>query len=230
MLRSIIIALLCLSLGAAWAEGFDASGGFSVALYQPDFGPINESLQSLGMPEFDSPMVIYGGQGFAYVNRRLAIGGAGFGGMASVSDLENGYARTARFTIGWGGVQFEYRLLELNRVDFFAGGLVAWGGVSIHLQKTRSPMDWDEIWNNYQALSDSSENISSEFTHSFFLFQPRLGVRVYLTNWMALGASIEVPLSKLGSGGWKLNEADVYNAPEMDLIAPFYHFSILFGG
>jgi hypothetical protein len=230
MWRCIIISLLVLTLNSAWAEGFDGAGGFSVALYKPDFAPINESLQSLGMPKFDQPMVIYGGQGFAYVSRRVAIGGAGFGGMASVSDLENGYARTARFTIGWGGVMFEYLLLELNRVDFIAGGLVGWGGVSLHLQKTHSPLDWDEIWNNYQALSDSSENVSTDFTHSFFVFQPRVGVRVYLTNWMALGACIEVPLSKLSSGGWKLNEADVYNAPDMDLIAPFYHFSILFGG
>ena len=230
MLRSIIISLLCLSLSAAWAGGFDAAGGFSIALYQPDFDPINQSLQSLGMPEFDQPMVLYGGQGFAYVNRRLAIGGAGFGGAASVNDLESGYARTARFTIAWGGVQFDYLLLELNRVDFIAGGLIGWGGASIHLQKTHSPIDWDEIWNNYQALSDSSENISTDFTHSFFVFQPRFGVRVYLTHWMALCGSIEVPLSKLSSGGWKLNDAEVYNAPEMDLIAPFYHFSILFGG
>ena len=230
MWRSLIISLLCLSLSSAWAEGFDGAGGFSVALYKPDFAPINESLESLGMPKFDQPMVMYGGQGFAYVSRRLAIGGAGFGGVASVSDLENGYARTARFTIGWGGVQFEYLLLELSRVDFVAGGLVGWGSASIHLQKSRSPLDWDEIWDNYQALSDTSENISSDLSHSFFLFQPRVGIRVYLTHWLALSGSIEVPLSKLSSGSWKLNEADVYNAPEMDLIAPFYHFSILFGG
>lgn len=230
MSRSVIIAVLGLAVSSAWAGGFNGAGGFSVALYQPDFGPINASLQSIGMPELDKPMVIYGGQGFAYVNSRLAIGGAGFGGMASVSDLENGYARTARFTIGWGGVQFEYLLLELSRVDFVAGGLVGWGGASIHLQKSRSPIDWGDVWNDYQALSDTSENISSDFTHSFFLFQPRLGVRVYLTHWMALSGSVEVPLSKLSSGGWKLNDADVYNAPELDLIAPFFHFSILFGG
>ena len=230
MWRCTIVSLLSLSLGAAWAGGFDAAGGFSVALYQPDFGPINESLRSLSMPEFDQPMVIYGGQGFAYVNSRLAIGGAGFAGVASVSDMENGYARTARFAMGWGGMQFEYLLLELSRVDFVAGGLIGWGGVSMHLQKTHSPVDWDEIWDNYQALGDSSDNISSDFTHSFFVFQPRVGVRVYLTHWMALSGSIEMPLSKLSSGGWKLNEAEVYNAPEIDLIAPFYHFSILFGG
>jgi len=219
-----------MAVGSAWAGGFNVAGGFSVALYQPDFAPINGSLRSIGMPELDKPLVIYGGQGFAYVSRRLAIGGAGFGGMASVSDLENGYARTARFTIGWGGVQFEYLLLDLGRADFVAGGLVSWGGASIHLQKTRSPIDWDDVWNDYQALSDTSENISSDFTHSFFLFQPRVGVRVYLTQWMALSGSVEVPLSKLSSGGWKLNDADVYNAPELDLIAPFFHFSILFGG
>ncbi len=91
-------------------------------------------------------------------------------------------------------------------------------------------IDWDDVWIDYQALSDTSENISTDFTHSFFIVQPRIGVRVYLTHWMALSGSIEVPLSKLSSGGWKLNDADVYNAPELDLIAPFFHFSILFGG
>jgi hypothetical protein len=225
-----LIGIAVLTGPSPLAAGFRGAGGFSVAVYQPDFGPINEALRSIDMPELDKPVFVYGGQGFGYISERFAIGGGGFGGFATVNDLENGYARTARFNIGWGGIILEYRLLELSRVDILAGGILGWGGVSLHLQKNLSPVSWDEIWENYEAIADTAQNISSDLTHSFFVLQPRLGVRVYLTEWMALGGSVEFPVSNLSSAGWRLNDEQVYDAPSMKLTAPFFHLSILFGG
>lgn len=229
LIVTILTVLITSPVGAA-EVGFQGAGGFSIAVYQPDLGPVNTELKALGVPEFTRTMILYGGQGFAHVSYHLRVGGMGFGGSTRVQDYEDGHAREATFSMTWGGVLIEYWFLEALNCEFYGGGTLGWGNASLQLEKTASPINWDAVWNNYQPETGASENISSQFTHSFFLAQPRLGVRYFPLNWLALGASVELPLVKLNSGGWKLNGNDVYGAPELNLIKPFFHFSVMIGG
>jgi hypothetical protein len=100
----------------------------------------------------------------------------------------------------------------------------------VHLEKTLNPIDWDDTWNNYQGAPSNTDNISSDFNHSFFMIQPRIGLSYAILDWLAVSTSVDVPLMNLNSNGWTLNGDDVYNAPSLDLTQPFFQFSILFGG
>jgi len=210
--------------------GFQGAGGFCFAVYTPDLAPFNKELKALGIPEFSGSMLLYGGQGFGHVSEHLRVGGMGFGGSMRTQDFENGYAREATFSMSWGGILIEYWFLEALNCEFYAGGTLGWGAVALRLEKTASPVDWDDVWGNFQADSSMAENVSSEFQHSFFLMQPRLGIRYFLLDWLALSGTVEIPLLKLSSDGWELNGDNVYDAPELDLMQPFFQFSILLGG
>jgi hypothetical protein len=228
---SLIIITLSVSLAQSKWRGFEGgAGGFSFYIVEPNLGALNTELKALGMPEFDGLMFLYGAQGYAFVSDRLRIGGMGFGGSITSEDIENGYAREATFSMTWGGFLLEYLVFEDWGIEAFAGGTLGWGGVSVHLRKTLSPIDWDEVWNNYQATSGTTDNISTQFDHSFFLVQPRVGLKYYLLDWMAVGVSVDVPILNLDSDGWTIDGDDVYDAPSLDLTQPFYQFSILFGG
>ena len=214
----------------ALADGFSGAGGFSFYLVKPDLAPINQKLEAIGMPQFDGLMFLYGGQGLGHVSDRMRVGGMGFGGKMIVSDMKDGYAREVSFEMAWGGLLLEYIAFEGRGFEIYSGGTLGWGGVSVHLEKSAEPADWDEVWNNYQPVANTEDNLSSTFTHSFFMLQPRLGVRYFLLDWLAVSGSVDLPLLKLNSSDWKLNGNDVYNAPELDLIQPFFQFAILFGG
>jgi hypothetical protein len=225
----ILILLTPLSIVLA-GNRFDGAGGFSTMISKPDFGQINQELKALGMPEFNEALIMYGGQGFGEVSNRFRIGGMGFGGSISVNDYKNGYARQATLSMGWGGVLLEYVIADPGNFELFGGGTLGWGGLRVHLQKSRTAENWNGLWENYQAAPDTADNISTDMTHSFYIVQPRFGVRYRFIDWMAISGSIEVPLTRISGNGWRVNDQRVYNAPSLDLTAPVFHISLLFGG
>ncbi len=227
----IISIVLIIMIGTtASADGFSGAGGFSFYLWKPDLNSINSELEAIGMPQFDNLAFLYGGQGFGHISDRLRIGVMGFNGGSKVSDLKNGYAREASFSISWGGLLLEYIVLEGRGFEIYGGGTLGWGSFTIQLEKSAGPADWNGVWDNYEAVQSTEDNISSTFSNSFFMLQPRVGIRYFLTDWLAVSGSVDVPLLKLNSNNWKLNDNDVYNAPSIDLIQPFFQFAILLGG
>jgi hypothetical protein len=230
---AIFLILFCfLPLGStnAFEGGFVGGGGFSLYLSPLDVTPINESLESIGMPQFDGVMLFYGGQFFAHLNYNLRIGAVGFDGGMRVDDFTDGYAREAVFRLGWGGILVEYILYETGRFEFYGGGTLGWGRLSLSLEKSRNSVSWDDVWNSYLPEAGSEDNISSTFKHSFFLVQPRLGARYYLSSWLAVCGSVDFTVSHLSGDGWSLSGNEVYGAPTLDLNSPFFLLGVLFGG
>lgn len=231
LVLSFVIIMVLFSLAQSRWRGFEGgAGGFSFYMLQPDLGPLNTELNDLSMPEFDGVMFLYGGQGYGFVSDHLRIGGMGFGGSMTTKDVENGYARDVTFSMAWGGLLLEYLVFEDWGFEAFMGGTLGWGGVSVHLKKTLSPIEWGDVWDDYQAVPDSTDNISTTFDHSFFLLQPRIGLKYYLLDWLAVGASVDVPILNLDAEGWTLDGDDVYNAPSLDLTQPFFQFNVMLGG
>jgi hypothetical protein len=234
-MRRFLVVLLFLWATTASAQplmGFRFGAGFSLAVFDPNLAPLNSQLQSLNMPVFNKPMYLYGGQVLGQVANKVRLGIMSFSGSASVEDLVNGYAREARFKMNWGGLQLEYRSPIFHRFEAFGGSSFGFGGVTVRLEKTKNPVSWEDLWGQYQATPPTltnDPNLTTELHHSFFLVQPRAGLRFYLRDWMILSGSVEVPLLKLNSGGWTVNGNDVYSAPSLDLISPFYHFSLMLG-
>ncbi len=195
-----------------------------------DVSPINENLRSIGMPQFDGVTLFYGGQVFAHLNYNLRIGAVGFDGGMRVNDYADGFAREAVFRMGWGGILLEYVLYETGRFEFYGGATLGWGRLTLSLEKREDSVGWDNVWNAYLPETGGENNISSTFEHTFFLAQPRLGARYYLSSWLAVCGSVEFAVSHLSGDGWTLSGNEVYGAPALDLNSPFFLFGILFGG
>lgn len=111
-MRNIIIIIVltafsCAPTEAGW-KGFSGACGFSVKVAKPDLSLINQQLKLIDMPELEDYLILYGGQGFGYITDRLAIGGEGYGGSMTVKDYQNGVAREASFSMGWGGILIEW--------------------------------------------------------------------------------------------------------------------------
>ena len=215
IIKSVIIILLICGSTAIAQQGFNGGGGFSLYLAKPDFEPINSQLRNLNMPEIEGVMALYGGQAFAHVSYRLRIGGMGFRGIATVNDMVGGYAREVSVNLSWGGVLAEYIIWEGSGIEAYAGGTIGWGTLKIHSEKIADPASWGEFWDSLEPGTSPENNISSELSHSFFLGQPRLGLRYYLTTWLAISGALDFTLFSLDSDGWKLNDKVVYNAPSM---------------
>ena len=225
----LIVLLFTYPVFAQSGIGFRAAAGFGLMIYQPDLGPLNSQLNTLSMPAIDKPMVLYGGQIIGQIKNRLRLGIMSYKGSASVEDLANGYARKASFQMGWSGLQVEYCTPVFHGFEAFGGSSFGYGGVDVRLEKTHSPVDWGGIWDQFVAGDPSTQNLSIELHHSFFLVQPRLGLRFYLRDWMAVSGSVELPLLKLNSGGWSVNGSDVNGAPSLDLTSPLFQFSVMVG-
>jgi hypothetical protein len=227
---SLILLIIIYSSTAIAQQGFNGGGGFSFYLAKPDFGAINGELQGLDMPEIDNVMLLYGGQAFAHVSNRLRVGGMGFGGSTTVGDMEGGYAREVCVHLAWGGFLAEYIIWEGKGFEAYAGGTIGWGSLSVQTEKIADPASWEEIWGSLEPGASPEDNLSSELSHSFFMGQSRLGLRYYLTTWLALSGSFDFTLFNLSSSGWELNGKEVYNAPSMDISQPFFQFAVLIGG
>ncbi|MCX6639993.1 MAG: hypothetical protein NTW14_05865 [bacterium] len=63
----------------------------------------------------------------------------------------------------------EYVFAQPGRFEFYGGGTVGLGGVNIHLEKSAAPQSWDGFWGSYKTQPDTTENISSDLNHSFFM-------------------------------------------------------------
>jgi hypothetical protein len=230
----VLLFLLFLPINKAFSAALSYRGAasFNLAVYKPDFTPINDELLGIGMPRLDKPMLLYGGQILLQFSDHLRGGLMGFTGASSVEDMENGYARKAGFNLWWGGAVVEVVIYGISRFETYLGASLGGGSATICLEKTHNPANWGEIWGNYSAApgdSNSTDNLTTIMHHPFFLAQPRLGLRYYANNWLAFSGSVEIPLVHLSSGGWKMNGNDLFGAPGMNLMRPFYQFSIYIG-
>jgi len=214
----------------AISYGYRGAASFNFAIYNPDLGPVNEELRALGMPELDDPLLLYGAQGFAHLSDPLRVGVTVLTGGNSVETLSGGVAREASFNLTLLGLLIEYRFLDIPRFEAYAGASVGAGWASVRLERNTSPVGWDDVWGQFQpAPSDSATNLTAEMEQRFFWPQPRVGARFYPATWLAISGSVEVPLVKLGADNWMINGNDLYGAQELDLISPFFQFSLSVG-
>ena len=148
----------------------------------------------------------------------------------SVRDVENGYAREVQLSIAVGGVLLEYILWEGYDIEAYGGGTFGWGSLSLHLEKRADAATWDEIWDSLEPTANPEDMVSMSLSHPFFMAQPRLGIRYYLTPWLALSGSVDFSIISLNSTDWEANGKDLYNAPSFDIIQPLFQFAVLLGG
>jgi hypothetical protein len=115
-------------------------------------------------------MVMGGGGGAFLVDRRFAIGGAGFGGTRKVDARLDGGRRRGEMDVGYGGITFEVITQPSQLVHATFGALLGGGAVSVYPDSLRPRNRTD---------SDAT----------FGVFEPQVGIELNVTRWFRMGAT-----------------------------------------
>ena len=142
-------------------SGHITSGGYG--------GPI------VKIGEIDGETAVWiGGKGGWVINHGLVIGGAGYGLVSEVHEVEIDSTRSRRLACGYGGLMLEYIYEPYKIVHMNAGVLIGAGGVG-HLYNDD---DDDDYW--HETNGDA-----------FFALEPSLGIELNIARHIRceLGAS-----------------------------------------
>ncbi len=115
--------------------------------------------------------MVMGGAGGAFlIDRRFAIGGAGFAGTRAVDAVFDGTRRRGEMDIGYGGVTFEIITRPSRLVHATVGALLGGGTVSVYPDAMR-PRD----------RNDADD--------TFGVVEPQVALELNVTQWFRVGAA-----------------------------------------
>lgn len=181
--------------------------GFTPVLLFWNVDAVNEYVfPALGKKFDKSPMILWGGGGYAYIMliENMRVGGMGLSGSSKLSVLSGSTRRDVEVSIGYGGVSLEYAIPIIERVDVVPG--IVLGGGSMGIKMTRDEggfKRWHNLWNDFgdtTRIFDFSRNLEG----SFFTYQPSLHVEVAILQWLGLRAGISYV--GMAAPDWKLDE------------------------
>ena len=167
------------------AEDFLGGGiGYSPMYITLDSLPGASYLTNLGLNpnNFDDPLVIHGGEGFAHVTGRWRIGGYAGMGRTSTSTIpevmifidadssgtwEEGEtvkayddfvnpSISANFTFLLGAASVEYVMPLLQDLELSAGALMGLGRAGMAINQTSSNPKWSQVFSNVYGTLDST--------------------------------------------------------------------------
>ena len=116
-------------------------------------------------------MPLGGGGGAFLIDRRFAIGGAGYGGTQRVDARIGGEATRGEMDFGYGGLTFEIITRPSKLVHATFGLLIGGGSVSV----------WPD---------DLRPRNRSESDESFAVVEPQVTAELNVTRWFRAGASL----------------------------------------
>jgi len=115
--------------------------------------------------------MVMGGAGGAFlIDRRFAIGGAGFAGTRAVDVVFDGTRRRGEMDVGYGGVTFEFITRPSRLVHATFGALLGGGTVSVYPDAMR-PRD----------RNDADD--------TFGVVEPQVALELNVTQWFRVGAA-----------------------------------------
>lgn len=204
MYNKIVIVILFFATSIIYGQSgqfFDAPFGGGIgyvpAWYIPDISPINEQMNSAGMPKFsESGFYSSGIAGFLYIGfvKDLRIGGMGFGGSLSSTQSINNVNREAIYSLGGGGLTIEYTLPFVKDLGISIGGIIGLGSMELELYSNSGNFSWGEIWDEFSELENQSDNLNRTLTNSFWMFTPTLNIDypIYRFVTVRLGAGYQI--------------------------------------
>lgn len=189
-------------------------GGFTPLFLFWDVDAFNNILPT-SVQKFDkSPMILTGGQGFAYIMlvENLRIGGMGAGGSSKTSAISGGFRRDVEVAVNFGGVTIEYAIAIFERLDVVPGILLGGGTMGITMTRDNASFkEWGALWSEFDGTV-AATNYTRRLDGSFYVYQPSVQIEFALLRWVAL----RVGASYVGmvSPSWELDgKFDVANVP-----------------
>lgn len=158
---------------------FGGGVGYAPGWYFPNMDQVNLQMKSFGLPAFsNSGFYTSGISGFLYLGfiPQLRVGGMGFSGSTSMSGMVNGENREAIYSLGGGGVTFEYTLPFVRNFGISVGGTIGRGNIKIQLYKNSGTFDWSNVWND---ISNSpTSNYSRTLNDKYWIITPTLNLDI----------------------------------------------------
>ncbi|MBT8377827.1 MAG: hypothetical protein KJN64_01200 [Ignavibacteria bacterium] len=174
------------------AQFFDAPFGGGIgyvpAWYIPEVSPVNKFLPA-GMPELSTSGFYSSGiAGFIYIGfvKNLRVGGMGFGGSINSTQKINTINREVVYSLGGGGVTFEYTLPFIKNFGVSIGTVIGAGNMEIHLYGNNAAFDWNAVWEDFSNPNLPSDSYSKLLTNSFWMITPTLNVDYPIYRFVSL--------------------------------------------
>ena len=197
---------------------FGGGIGYVPAWYFPNVDPINFELQKTGMPKLStSGFYSSGGAGFVYVGfiKFLRIGGMGYGGSISTSEVINGFNKEVVYNLGGGGLTIEYTLPFIKDIGLSIGAIIGAGNLEIQMFSNKGSFSWQGGWEEFG--SDSTDSFSRTMNNSFWMLTPTLNLDVPINRFIMvrLGAGYQIAFND----DWTANNDQELNGVPSDLNA-----------
>jgi len=224
--RNINLKAICISFVILCAGGrvnsqifpsIALAGGLSVGWYFNPVKDLNNELRNAGFPEFkESGFFTIGGGGFIdfpLKNNFFRVGGFGTGFSSKQDKKYNDtLTKAANYSLGMGGLVFEYVRTFTSVFDVHIGAQFATGNLRLELYQ------YGSSYGNYGSIlgelgsNGTTSNISRVFTSRIYSVQPQLGIGVLVKKFFYIKLDAGYQLSS--EGAWKVDdEVEVQNFP-----------------
>ncbi|MEO0068612.1 MAG: hypothetical protein ABIK23_05725 [candidate division WOR-3 bacterium] len=214
------LVLLMTVISAVFARSTAGGYGcFGPSLALINFDNINKTFRDNKVEELSSQHWMFGGGGYALVNR-IMIGGAGWGGTQSVtSESLNLFCQ-----VNYGGGEFRagYAVLDLKNLLLVPTLGIGGGGYSINLGP------YNQTVPNFDSLLHHPGRTST-VDFSGFTLNPQLAIVIPISfvGVEIRGGYCFGPLA----GDWKFADRGVLaKGPEMAKANPWFSLNVLLGG
>lgn len=166
-----------------WISKFGAAGGVNPMWVMPGTENLNNFIPALGIDKLpENGMFAIGGSGYIYIMfvKNLRVGGYGFSGSSESTGIVNGVHKSARYSVGGGGLTIEYTMPFVRGVAVSAGLMLGVGSQEIGIFENAEPYTFND------QIIAGGNNRSSEITNDFYLVAPTLNIDIPVTRFMAL--------------------------------------------
>ena len=197
---------------------FGGGIGYVPAWYLPNVDPINIELQNIGVPNLSTGgFYSSGGAGFIYVGfiKFLRLGGMGYGGSFSTSEVINGLNKEVMYHLSGGGLTIEYTLPFIKDMGLSVGAIIGAGSLEIQMFSNTGSFSWQNTWNEFG--SDSTDSFNRTLNNSFWMFTPTLNLDVPLNRFVIvrLGVGYQIAFNE----DWTADNDQSLNGVPSDLTA-----------
>ncbi|MFI5237284.1 MAG: hypothetical protein ACHQLA_05040 [Ignavibacteriales bacterium] len=222
MYKTIILGLLFFSSSTVFGQAgqfFDAPFGGGIgyvpAWYIPNVDPINAQLSQAGMPELSTSGFYSSGiAGFLYLGfvKDLRIGGMGFGGCLSSSQIIDNINREVVYNLSGGGVTIEYTLPFIKNVGVSVGAVIGAGSLELDLYRNSGNFSWGGMWEELNDPNQSSDDYFGKLRNHYWMFTPtvNLDYPVYRFVLIRLGIGYQLAFADEWTAD---NDQSVSNIP-----------------
>ncbi len=166
---------------------FGGGIGYVPAWYIPNLNPVNKELVNIGMPELSTSGFYSSGiGGFFYIGfvKFLRVGGMGFGGSVSTSQVVDGVNREVVYSLGGGGLTVEYTLPMIKDFGVSVGAIIGGGSLKIQLYSSTGNFTWDGTWDDFNSNDNTS--FSRTMNNSYWMITPTVNVDFPLNRFIVI--------------------------------------------